>query len=361
MQSCQRKIVAIALTAAATFAACRGKSPTSPTTPGPAPAGPTGAVAGITLTGPGTVPLGQTVQFTAIAQQADGATRDVTREAAWSSFNSSVLGFVSPGQFTGRAKGQTGVRVSFSGRSATMADVVIVPEGTFRLIGTVRDAGAPIEADVRIDDEALGRTEVRTAAGRYSVFGVRGNTRVTIEKSGYEPAVASLVIQSHQTIDVDLALARSRTDLSGRYILTIATSPDCPGLPAALASRSYPATVTQSGAAVTVTLEGTQFVSSGGRTLNRFTGFVEAERVVFRLAPTLDYYYYFYFLSPDVLELVGPNSHYAFDGTAVAALGGTALSGTLSGSILNLAGPPYRLGTRCGSASHRFVLARSTT
>jgi hypothetical protein len=243
-----------------------------------------------------------------------------------------------------------------------MADVVIVPEGTFRLIGTVRDAGIPIDADVRIDDEAMGRTDVRALAGRYTVFGVRGNVRVTIEKGGYEPAVRSQVIDRHQTLDVELTLTRPRTDVAGRYTLTITTVPDCPGLPAALASRSYPATVTQSGVAIAVTLEGSQFVtSSGARTLNRFTGIVEAERVVFTIAPVLDHYYYFYFLSPDIMEQVETNSFYAFDGTAVAALGGSTLSGTLSGAILRLDGPPYKLGTSCRSANHRFVLTRSTT
>ncbi len=361
MHSSQSKMFAIALAVAAAFVACRGKSPTSPTTPGPAPAGPTVAIAGITLTGPGTVPLGQTVQFTAISQQSDGTTRDVTREAAWSSFNSSVLGFVSAGQFTGRAKGQAGVRVSLSGRTATMADVVIVPEGTFRLIGTVRDAWTLIDADVRIDEEAMGRTDVRAVGGRYTVFGVRGNVRVTVEKSGYQPAVKRQVFDSHKTMDVELTLARPRTELAGRYTLTVTAVPDCARLPFELASRSYPATVTQSGAAVTVTLDGSQFVALAGRTLNRFTGVVEAERVVFKIAAVLDEYYYFYLLSPDILEQVGANSYYAFDGTAVASLGAATLSGTLSGAIHNLAGPPYKLGIRCSSTSHRFVLARSTT
>jgi hypothetical protein len=355
MQSSQGKIVAIALTVAATFAACRGKPPTSPS-----PAGPAVVLNRIELSGPATVAPGQTVQYTAIGQFSDGTTRDVTREGAWSAANSGLLIRVAPGQFTGGAKGQTSVRVALSGRSATMADVVIVPEGTFRLIGTVRDAGTLVDADVRIDDEAMGRTDVRAVGGRYTVFGVRGNVRVTIEKSGYEPAVKSQVIDSHQTIDVELTLTRPRTEVAGRYTLTITAVPDCE-LPAALASRSYPANVTQSGAAITVTLEGSQFVNSGGRTLNRFTGFVEAERVVFKLAPTFDLYYDFYFLLPDILEQVGTNSYYAFDGTAVAALGGATLSGTLSGAIIRLDGPPYKLGTRCRSGSHRFVLTRSTT
>ena len=51
------------------------------------------------------------------------------------------------------------------GRSATIGEVIIVPEGTFRLSGTVRDAGALVDADVRIDDEALGRTDLRTIGG----------------------------------------------------------------------------------------------------------------------------------------------------------------------------------------------------
>ena len=351
-------VLTLALAMAAALAACRNNKP--PTSPTPPP-GSAISITRIDLTGPDTVPLGQTVTFTAIAHQSDGTTRDVTRDASWNSSNSGLLLLAAPGQFTGRAKGQTSVSVSMSGRGASKGDVIIVPEGTFRLMGTVRDAGTVVEADVRIEDEAMGRTDVRTVAGRYVVFGVRGNTRLTVSKSGYQPAIRNEVITGHQTVDVDLALARPRTDLSGRYTLTVAAASECRTLPLEMGSRAYPAVVTQSGAAITVTLEGGQFVAIDGRTLNRFTGFVEAERAIFKLAPAIDEYYYFFFQSPDVMEFVTSNTYYAFDGIAIAALGAGTLSGDLSGMVVSLSGPPYKLSNYCRSSTHRFVLTRSTT
>jgi len=362
MQIFQRKIFVLALATAVTVVACRGKSPASPTPTPPGPGGPAPvSITRIDLTGPNTVPLGQTVSFTAIAHQSDGTTRDVTRDASWNSANSGLLLLAAPGQFTGRAKGQTSVSVSMGGRGASKGDVIIVPEGTFRLVGTVRDSGTVVEADVQIEDEAMGRTDVRTAAGRYVVYGVRGNTRLTVSKSGYQPAIRNEVITGHQTVDVDLALARPRTDLSGRYTLTVAAASECRTLPPEMGSRAYSAVVTQSGAAITVTLEGGQFVAIDGRTLNRFTGFVEAERAIFKLAPAIDEYYYFFFQAPDVMEFVASNSYYAFDGIAIAALGAGTLSGDLSGMLVSLSGPPYKLINYCRSSTHRFVLARSTT
>ena len=162
---------------------------------------------------------------------------------------------------------------------------------------------------------------------------------MTVTKSGYDVAIKSQMVASHQTLDVDLALARPRADLSGRYTLTITAAPECRTLSTDLPSRSYGATVTQSGTAITVTLDGPQFVTTGGRTLNRFTGVLEAEQAIFRLARSLDYYYY-YFTFPDVLELLAVNSYYAFDGRVVAALGGSTLSGPLSGVIATYTGPP---------------------
>jgi hypothetical protein len=348
----------VAATLAATLAACTSKqspAPTAPTTP-PAPVV---SIVRLELNGPGTVYIGQPAQFTVTAHQSDGTARDVTREAAWRSFNSNLLTMTTPGLFTGRSAGQTGVSVMLSGRGATISEVIVVPPGTFRLIGFVRDEGVPVEAVVRIEDEALGRTEWQTQGSRYIVFGVAGATRVTVVKSGYELETKSQVLTTHQRIDFDLVLTRPRTDVSGRYTLTITAAPDCSTLPPDLLSRSYAAVVAQSGPTTTVTLEGAQFASSGNRTYNRFTGIHEVDRVTFRLI--LPYNYYSEFQYPDVFEVLAPDNYYTFHGTAVAFLGPATLSGSLDGFIGTYSGPTIRGTGGCRSANHRFVLARRTT
>ena len=206
----------------------------------------------------------------------------------------------------------------------------------------------------------MGRTDLRTSQGRYVVYGVRGKTRVAVTKSGYEEAVRIETLASHQAIDFDLALSRPRADVAGRYTLTITAAPECRTLSPEFASRSYSAVVSQSGSALTVTLDGPQFVSTGSRILNRFTGVLEANQAIFRLTGAFDYYYY-YFSFPDVFEVLTTSGYYAFDGVAAAALGGATFSGPLSGSIGTFIGPPYRVSTACRSSGHRFQLARGTT
>ena len=358
MHGYRAKMFATALAIAATLAACNSKSPTSPTSPSNA-AAPV-SITRLELSGPDTASIGQTVQFRAVAHYTDGTTRDVTGEASWFSSNANLLSLVAPGKFTGRSKGQTSVRTGLSGRTGTSGEVIIVPEGTFRLNGAVRDAGGLVDADVRIEDEALGRTDLRTSAGRYVVFGVSGNTRVTVTKSGYDVAIKSQMLASHQALDVDLALASPRADVSGRYTLTVTAAPECRTLSAEVLSRSHSAVVSQSGSALTVTLDGPQFVTLGGRTLNGFTGVLEADQAIFRLTEVFNGYYYYVFSLPDVFELLAVNSYYAFDGVAVAALGAGTLSGPLSGGIGTYVGLPYRISSSCRSANHRFVLARAT-
>jgi hypothetical protein len=86
---------------------------------------------------------------------------------------------------------------------------------------------------------SLGRTDLRTSAGRYVLFGARGNTRVAVTKSAYDMAVKNQVVASHQAIDFDLALAKPRADVSGRYLLTITVAPECRVLAAEFHSRSF--------------------------------------------------------------------------------------------------------------------------
>src|SRR5690606_1619305 len=137
-------------------------SPVSPGTSTPA-----ALTTRIELTGPDTVYLGRAVQFTVTSHLTDGTTRNVTKDVTWRSVNPSVLTMTEPGLFTGRANGQTPIAAAFGGLTAVMSDVVVVPEGTYRLMGSVRDAGVPVDAVVQIENSALGRVKLQTTGGRY--------------------------------------------------------------------------------------------------------------------------------------------------------------------------------------------------
>lgn len=344
------------------LAACGPDTPTSPRTPPPPPPpqGTPVTVTRVVLDGPTTVNPGPPVQYTATAQQSDGTTRDVTAEAAWRVFNPSVLSMTAPGLFTGVEKGETGLSVLFAGRSAVIGNVIVVPAGTYKLSGTIVDEGQPVpDAVVEIQDEAIGISRIPAPGGPYRIFGVAGDTKITVFRSGYEPATKRQTITGHTVVDVALKLSKPREDLSGRYALAITASPDCSArLPEGLRERNYTAVITQAGPNLTVTLEGAQFFNADGRTLNRFTGVLQPGVARFTLTSTgFDYYSYFY-AYPDVFEMVPGSQLLSFEGTASLTPAGSVLDGTLNGSIGVFTGPPFRSQGRCKSPRHRMVFSK---
>jgi hypothetical protein len=346
------RLVPRAMLIALMLAACESES-SRPTTP-PPPAQ-TSSVVRLELKGPDTVHIDETEQFTVTAVRSDGSTTDVTSQASWN-FATPLLTMSTPGRFTGKAKGETNVSVATGGRSA-LRSVIVVPVGTYRLKGTVRDAGVAVDAHVRIENGSLGTVDLDTAGGQYTVFGVAGETRVTVTKDGYLEDRRTETIGEHRIINIDLSLVRSRADISGMYTLTVTAADSCGTLPAEVRSRTFTASIAQNGAQVTVTLSGREFAADRGRTLNRFNGFIEAERVVFHFSDAFGYYYY-YFYTPDILEFVSDNLYYGWDGTATGSISRDRVAGTLNGLVMTFTGPPFRPALRCRSNQHRFELAR---
>ena len=304
------------------------------------------------LIGPTTVHLGKTAQYRAIAHQSDNTTEDVTSEADWATTHPSVLAVSSTGLAEGRANGEVAVRVLKDRLGATMSGIIVVPEGTFRLRGTVRDEGLPVDAVVRIEDQASGRSEVPAVRGQYAAFGVAGQARVIAVKDGYRQQPVSVVISDHQQLDLEVVLSRPRTDVSGQYRLSVSASDLCATLPEDARVRSYDALVEQSGPALTVTLSGAQFGVERGQTLNRFTGRLESDRAVFNISKSLYYYYYY---TPELLEILAPNRTYTLEGTVVTSVVPSGLNGTMSGAI-RVVGPPA--GTAVCLGDHGFVFRR---
>jgi hypothetical protein len=310
------------------------------------------------LTGPTTVHVGETAQFTLLAHQSDGSILDVTSQASWRT-HPGILAMSSPGRFTGGQKGETALTAVWSGRSSVMSSIIVVPPGTYRLTGTIRDEGIPVRADsVLVEDGATGHSTAPVIDGVYRVYGVAGVTRITVTKEGYETVTKVHTITSHETVDFDMVLSRSRDDVSGRYTLTITAAPECTTIPADLRARAYPATVTQTGPKLEVTLEGGQFFSRNGRTHNRFGGILEPQKARFELTFTgFDYYQNFY-IFPDLFEELPGLVLFGVEGLSDASVSTHSISGTLRGSIGTYPNPPTRSLSRCTSTDHRLSLAR---
>lgn len=313
------------------------------------------------ITGPDTVPPGESAQFTATAYQSDGSTRSVTNEAQWRSGNLRVLSISATGLATGLERGEAPITAGFAGRTATKSDVVVVPAGTSRLVGTVRDAGLPVPG---------ARVEVTAGTGRglialtntvgYRLYGVFGDIEVRVTLAGYQEQRKSVQVTSHQTLDFDLILSRPRDEVSGTYILKVTAAAECHAvLPEEARIRTYTAVLKQDGPRLTVTLEGSKFVVDGSRTLNSFRGTVEPNRVTFVLNGYFADVFYLYL--PDVLEQLSTPTLFSVSGSAVTAVSPAGLSGTLSGTIETLQSISvgrFQTIASCRSDGHQFVLSR---
>jgi hypothetical protein len=308
------------------------------------------------------VHLGQAAQFTAVATYSDGSTRDVTSEAVWNA-NPKYLGLVSPGTFLPEANGESHVNASFSGRHANVTGVVIVPAGTYRLTGTVREEGIPLRGVKVVIETETGRLTTSVGDdGAYTVYGVAGRTRVKIETEGYEPAFKDATVTGHERIDFNLVLSRPRRDVSGRYAVTFTTAPECSAFPQEVRVRTYSATLTQNGPRLDFVLDGERFASKNGQTSNRFGGVLGPQdiRVELRLVWDIDFSSYYMVDYPDVLEEFSPGKFYSVEGTGTGPLTSSGMAGTFSGvlGVSTSRAGFFEYEHFCRSDHHRFAATR---
>ena len=103
----------------------------------------------IRIDGPFGLAPGGTAQYTVIGQFSNGLPRDVTGTSTWRSSDGEVLSIAPNGGATAGRPGQVVLAAENSNRRGSIDVVVLIP-GTFRLTGTVRDAGTPV-ADETVD------------------------------------------------------------------------------------------------------------------------------------------------------------------------------------------------------------------
>jgi hypothetical protein len=119
--------------------------------------------------------------------------------------------------------------------------------------------------------------------------------------------------------------------------------------------RTYTAVLTQTGPAVSATLEGAEFYAQPQGQSNHFNGIVQPHQVTFRLGAPFDYYFYL----PEVLErLPTPTSVYlAIVGDAVTTESNGRRSGSLDG-VIETMDVNFRRVASCRSRNHQFLLTR---
>jgi len=316
------------------------------------------------LVAPSEIAPGESVQLTANAIKSDGSVENVSSQSQWTPTDSQVVQLSSTGFATGKNRGEQVVSARFSGRSAT-ARIFVLPQGTFRLAGTIQETGLGL-ANVALtvtSGVGEGLTTLSGVGGAYALYGVSGPVRIQLKKEGYLNDVQQIDVTGHRTQDFVLVAERPRKDYRGTYTLTVSAGEPCRSsnaFPDEAKRRVYTANVSQDAGRLTVTLTGADFIVTNGYG-DRFFGFVDAsDALTFPIGVAFDFYYY-YDGHLDIVERFRDTA-LTINGTVTAQ--GTALriSGTLNGSILitNRSAPLFQAGfiSRCPATAHDFEMVR---
>jgi hypothetical protein len=159
---------------------------------------------------PEAVAPGTTALVTLLAYFEDGSVRDVTGEASYASSNTDALAFIAPGRLSAAALGEATISVTYVGLCVARL-MFSMPTGTFRLMGTVSDAGLALErAEVRVLSGAgTGLSTLTSDGGQYRLYGVAGDTRIEVRKNNYAIYTETIDIGENTHHDVELTPAGS--------------------------------------------------------------------------------------------------------------------------------------------------------
>jgi hypothetical protein len=165
---------------------------------------------------------------------------------------------------TSLALGLVALLAAFGGKSAGRY-VMVLPAGTFRLSGTVKEDGLPVSgAQVAVSvgpAQGLATTtadgKADSAAGYYFLYGVVGDVEISVTKPGYTEQRKSVRVTAQQSLDFALAPSAPRDIVDGNYTFTLSAAAECRStLPAELLERRYSVFLSQAGPAVTQRCKG---------------------------------------------------------------------------------------------------------
>lgn len=315
------------------------KLPTTPSSP---------SVSSVVVTGPDSIAPGQTAQFTAMIRLSDGTLKAPAAGTAiqWFSNNTSLLLVNSAGVATaGQTRGDAFVTAAVGtgpSRRQSSKEVIIVPDGTYRVVGVVTEADYPtVPVMAALVRATPGTVSANTDFdGRYRLYGVPADATITITKAGYAPLSQDVHLTTHATQHFQLVLSGARLILTGPYTVTFDFAGTCSSnrpLAQALQRRSYDAVVTQNGPDITVDLTEPRFRTNTLGRGSRFTGRAGADGATFTLVYFDAYYYPYYGPSsyPNIAERLADSTILVAQGTVVASGPATNLSGLLNGGIYN--------------------------
>lgn len=258
-------------------------------------------------------------------------------------------------------RGEAGLQVEIEGTpsSRVTRTVMVIPSGTFRVVGTVMEtggAGIPVwgaRLETARDPGFATLVTFSTAGpdGRFKLYGAPPGGYVRIQADGYETRTERLEIAAHETRHYELRLTNERLQLNGSFLITFHAGL-CyrDPLPAELRQRTYQATITQKGPNLVVLLTAPQFLVVAGLG-DHFAGTADAGGgATFDMSTWGDPYYGAPQTHPDVAERLPDGTILAIQGHARTT--GSGGSGYVSqGSITHYRLEAGGLGTFLGGCS----------
>jgi carboxypeptidase family protein len=325
-----------AIAVAALLAAC-DKEPKSIVGPSPNPVGANPnaqpVVVTVEISGPVSIPPGQSAHFTAISRLSDGTSQMATN-VRWNSqthlLQVDASGLATAGQQTG--EGILSAEVTSSGGVRRGSkEILVLPDGTYRMVGVVTENVPPTTPIVGARVEVTSGAPIAAITdweGRYHLYGVPATTDVRVTKDGYQPHVQRFQLAEHATQNFQLALSGTRLDLAGPYTLEIDTGCEPISIPVGtldLPRLRYDAVLTQRESILEVVLtESWRFRVNGAGRGHGFSGRVDSAGATFNLRGVSWYYYDTY---PDLVERMPDGTFLVVEGTAVTRGSRAGLSG----------------------------------
>jgi hypothetical protein len=317
---------------------------TGPTAPSPSALP---VVVSLEISGPASIPPGQSAQFAAISRLSDGTSEPASvRWNLSSATYAEVLRVDASGLATAGPRGGEAVLSAALQASPIRSskEVLVLPAGTYRMVGVVTEAGPEATPIFGARVEVTGGAVVPALTdydGRYGLYGVPGIAEVRVIEDGHRPHLQSFRLAEHVTQNFQLSLAGTRLDLAGPYTLDIDTGCEPVETSAGLLDLRhlrYEAFLTQSGPTLEVVLtESSRFRVDGAGRGHRFSGRVDSAGATFNLRGASWYDFSTY---PDLIERVPDGTFLVVEGT-LATVGSRA---GLSGVQPNLSF--YRLDSR---------------
>jgi hypothetical protein len=338
----------VAMALAVLVIACDRQHPTPLDSTGPSEitpvpsAGPTAPTITVELSGPAQLAPGDSAQYTLIVHSSDLVSRTPTN-IRWTAAPPAFLQVDSSGRVTaGPSAGGANVSAEMTidgpggGKKWALLEVLVVPDGTFRIVGTITDSESPASpvSGALVEVTPGGLVATTGPDGFYRLYGVPAEADFRVTAVGYEPRVQHLQLSSHVTRNFALTLSEPHLNLTGNYTLAIDVTDGCSGLPADLQHRRYDATITQTGLTVDVVLTERLFSVNAGHG-DRFRGHVDPTGVTFTLGQyEAPWDWGMKPVYPDLAELLPNRTYLVASGTAVTTGSAAGLSGVLADGAL---------------------------